>query len=250
MILYWDKKIFLLDGTVVDCTVYPVMLQPVPTRIVATIAIANQSNEEVYWNEVFFNTNEQFPLKFSVVIYNYEIIAGNHTLQLHIYKLPRNNFDLPLWSADQRAYLTPNDKPILVPFMAHSTSKWDWLNNKETSNSIVFLGYPIGPCIIGIIVNTDDHLHNIQYGNLNVKVGGLQQIGLKIVYPYFPIHFMIPNISIPDGENSTEIKILMTSLSSSILYQATKIVNLNTGCNGNGGCETILFKVSEASKNV
>jgi hypothetical protein len=99
------------------------MLQPISSQITITLAIANVSNEEVYWTSINPTSIVQFPIRFSFVVTDDSIIAGIHILQLHIYELPRNNYDQPLWSADQHAYLEQRVDANKVTFMAHSTRK-------------------------------------------------------------------------------------------------------------------------------
>ena len=112
-----------LDAAVLNCTVYSPILQLVPNRIVATIAVANSSNEEIFWNHVDFNTGVQFPLRFIKVIHNPTFVSDTYILQLHIYKLPRALYDLPLWSADTMKELKRDEKHNFIVFHAYRECK-------------------------------------------------------------------------------------------------------------------------------
>ncbi|CAF3913632.1 unnamed protein product, partial [Rotaria sp. Silwood1] len=210
-------------GTVINCTIYPVILQSVPNRIVGTMAIANMSNEEIYWNHVHFETGVQFPLKFSIIINDYEIISDNYILQLHIYELPRENYDLPLWSSDKHAFLQQSDKPNLVDFFAHSDHE------------------PTKPCLMGVIVNTEHESVDIKNNKLVIKVGTMPSVKLHIYVNSFPVLFMITDIPISQVINSTFVTVLITSPLSIIAYEARKSAKFNI----NNECTTLLFKVAE-----
>lgn len=62
-------------------------------------------------------------MNFIVVINNYDIIPDSYILQLHIYRLPRAAYDLPLWSADKITTLIKTKEPNLVEFRAFSDRK-------------------------------------------------------------------------------------------------------------------------------
>jgi hypothetical protein len=62
----------------------------------------------------------QFPLNFSVITNNSEMVPGLYIIQLHIYKLPRGNYDLPLWSADKNVVLQESIEDNLVDLIAYS----------------------------------------------------------------------------------------------------------------------------------
>ncbi|CAF1179487.1 unnamed protein product [Rotaria sordida] len=211
------------DGIIINCTVYPIILQSVPNRIVGTMAIANMSSEEIYWNHVHFETGVQFPLKFLIIMNDYEMIPDKYILQLHIYELPRENYDLPLWSADKHAFLQRNDKPNFVDFFAHSDRE------------------PTKPCLMGVIVNTEHELIDIKNNELLVKIGTMPSIKLNIHRNFFPILFTITDIPKSQGVNSTFVTVLITNPLSIIAYEARQSVMFNIY----NECTTLLFKVAE-----
>jgi hypothetical protein len=99
---------------VINCTVYSNILQKIPDRIIGTIAIANSSNEEIFWDHVNFETGVQFPLNFILDIIDETIVPDLYVFQFHIYQLPRAEYDLPLWSADAIDPLKRNSVTFFV----------------------------------------------------------------------------------------------------------------------------------------
>ena len=60
--------LFFQDSIVINCTVFVTIPERLPDRILGTIAIANSSDEEVYWSHVEFEQANRFPLNFIEVI--------------------------------------------------------------------------------------------------------------------------------------------------------------------------------------
>jgi hypothetical protein len=114
---------FFSDGAVINCTVYPIILQQLPNQIIGTLSIANSSNEEIFWEHLDFEIGAQFPLNFVTAIDISNTVPDLYILQLHIYEIPRKNYDLPLWSADSVDYLIKPTVPNFVVFRAHSDRK-------------------------------------------------------------------------------------------------------------------------------
>lgn len=108
---------------VLNCTVYSSILEVVPQGIVGTIAVANSSNEEIFWGNVDFEEGMQFPLRFTTVIGHDIFLNGTYILQLHIYKRPRGLYDSPLWSADSTDELRRNTQANWITFHAYSQCK-------------------------------------------------------------------------------------------------------------------------------
>ncbi len=70
-----------------------------------------------------FDTGAQFPLNFTVVILNTQFPDDNYISQLQIYKLPRDSYDLPLWTAESIDYLKRADVPNSIVFRAYNDCK-------------------------------------------------------------------------------------------------------------------------------
>ncbi len=110
----------------------------------------------------------------------------------------------------------------------------------------MFLGKPTGPCIMGIILNTDQQMDSILNNELLVKVGTMPSITFNIHLNFFPVLFMITDIPVSQIGNSTLVAIRITTPSSIIAYEARERAVF---CDVNE-CTTLLFKVAEESKNI
>lgn len=113
----------ILDGVVLNCTVYSSILEVVPRDIIGTIAVANSSNEEIFWGNVDFKAGMQFPLRFITAIDHGTFLNGTYILQLHIYKRPRDLYDIPLWSADSKDQLSWTTQANWITFHAYGQCK-------------------------------------------------------------------------------------------------------------------------------
>ncbi|CAF4382413.1 unnamed protein product, partial [Rotaria sp. Silwood2] len=100
---------------------------------------------------------------------------------------------------------------------------------------------PTKPCLMGVIVNTEQELVDIKNNKLVVKVGTMPSIKLHIHINFFPVLFMITDILISQVVNSTSVAVLITNPLSIIAYEARKSAIFSI----NNECTTLLFKVAE-----
>ena len=110
----------------------------VPDNIVGTFAIANSSNEEIFYTNVQFSQRAQFPLRFTVVITNDIFPSGTYLSQLQIFKVPRQYFDLPLWTAESMDYIVRSSQPNPITFRAYNDSKEFEYIKKQQQRRIQF----------------------------------------------------------------------------------------------------------------
>ena len=115
----YQLRFVFLDAAVISIEVLPSILQHIPHPVTAILAIANMSNEEVYFQPIPIKSDKQFPLEFSFVPPDASLPPAEYIFQFHIYKVPRNAYDLPLWSADAIESINTEEKTNII-FYAHA----------------------------------------------------------------------------------------------------------------------------------
>jgi hypothetical protein len=111
-----------------------------------------------------------------------------------------------------------------------------------------FLGKPLGPCLMGVILSTQGQSINISHNKLIVKVGSMPSITLQIpgYISYFPVLFMITDIPVSEIRNNTTVAVLISNPKTIIDYEARERAVFTR----DSECTTLLFKVSQESKNL
>jgi hypothetical protein len=113
---------------------------------------------------------------------------------------------------------------------------------------VVFLGKPLGPSVMGIIISLQPFIPDLTDHRLIVNVGSMPPITLQIhkFMSNFPILFMINDITVSQSRNTAMVSISITDPKTSIAYEATEKAVFTSASNS----ATLLFRVSEKSKNI
>ncbi len=100
---------------------------------------------------------------------------------------------------------------------------------------------------MGVILSSQTHITNLEEHHLLVKVGSMDLIELHLhkFMSYFPILFMVTDIQVSEINNSTLVTILLENPKTIMSYEAKERAVF-----GDSGCTTLLFRVSEESKNI
>lgn len=86
------------------------------------------SNEVIHFELVQIGRSQQFPLMFSSIVYGQALHSDRYIFSFHLYKSPRNPYDIPLWSADTIESIDQTKSANHIHLIAHTDGKMHLAN--------------------------------------------------------------------------------------------------------------------------